>query len=764
LEFALQMKEGLPINGSQSQHHLYTMVCAPVQGSKQKGAKVTVTGSEEINSLRIKKDAISRASVSVEYADTEALESFLFVKMQAFSSARYQATSATTFFRRCEMHNFRLFWNHPNSLNHSILLDDKHLALECVRKLREYACSSGSSTALIIVGDAGSGKSALLAAAHLQILQKMRDKESISCLYRCDGESQCRTPVGVAAARHIKAVMQRHPCNPVSWSSHMSGSIIQNEMSQTSMFDENLEYHELHAMFRAASGAGIHVVVMLDDAHRISNVSADKMQPNAVANKFTDHASSLESSVAIVPEILNAKIRMMLACRAGPVLTALTERRLGVKIVNAPKLSNESGLDVVKMFTSLRRLGSADEVSQKLLKREASKNPKFLQLCFEELHRLGCLDERSSLDAGRNVISSDSIYTVVASILGSVEALFTCVQDTPVQFEASKIKAPSASGDRDSGIERSDLAVGVVGTLLRFIVCSRFGLSEYELHKLSHVPQSIVVSVMTHLRHLIPRTGCMSWLLGDTVQRAIVDRFKMHENVAAALHLHMANFFENRPVGISSARVAEELPHHIVKLRDAPRLLKILADSRIFLILNRNFPKSELQTLWTEAFLIVNALGPSKEWTTLLDRLVQQITDQISNPAILNSLDAAELAFGMSKLLFLNSEFQRCISICSYSLSESGISTSSVDGMFARGKLLLCRASANFAINEIDAAANDSSDATTILLDGNQKTLSRDICVDICAAVSVASISFARLHQVKRAEHLLDSVLKHVLR
>ena len=162
--------------------------------------------------------------------------------------------------------------------------------------------------------------------------------------------------------------------------------------------------------------------------------------------------------------------------------------------------------------------------------------------------------------------------------------------------------------------------------------------------------------------------------------------------------------------------------------------------------------------------MIVNALGPSKEWTTLLDRLVQQITDQISNPAILNSLDAAELAFGMSKLLFLNSEFQRCISICSYSLSESGIPTSSVDGMFARGKLLLCRASANFAINEIDAAANDSSDATTILLDGNQKTLSRDICVDICAAVSVASISFARLHQVKRAEHLLDSVLKHVLR
>ena len=59
LEFALQMKEGLPTNGSQSQHQLYTLVCAPVQGSKQKGAKITVTGSEEINSMRVKKDAIS---------------------------------------------------------------------------------------------------------------------------------------------------------------------------------------------------------------------------------------------------------------------------------------------------------------------------------------------------------------------------------------------------------------------------------------------------------------------------------------------------------------------------------------------------------------------------------------------------------------------------------------------------------------------------------------------------------------------------------
>jgi hypothetical protein len=269
---------------------------------------------------------------------------------------------------------------------------------------------------------------------------------------------------------------------------------------------------------------------------------------------------------------------------------------------------------------------------------------------------------------------------------------------------------------------------------------------------------------MTHLRHLIPRTGCMSWLLGDTVQRAIVDRFKMHENVAAALHLHMANFYEKRPVGISCARVAEELPHHIVKLKDAPRLLKELADSRVFFVLNRNFPKSELQMLWTEAYLIVNALGPSKEWISLLDRLVLQITDQVSNPAILQSLDAAELAFGISELLFQNSEFQRCISVSSYSLSESGIPTSTVDGMFARGKLFLARASANYAMNEIDAAANDACDATTLLLDGNLKTLNRDICVDMCAAVSIASITLGSLQQVKRAEHLLDSVFKHVIR
>jgi hypothetical protein len=763
LEFALQMKEGLSMNGSQSQHHLYALACFPVQGSKQKGTKLAVTGSEEINSLRIKKDASSRASVTVEYADTEALESVLFVKVQAFASARHQTSSASAFLRRCEMHNFRMFWNHPNSLNHSILLSEKHEAIECVRKLREYACSSGSSTALLIVGDAGSGKSALLAAAHLQILQKLSSKEHISCSYRCDGEPEGRTSISVTAARHVKSVMQRHPSNPISWCSHMSGNVIGNEISSISMPDETLEYHELHAMFRAASGAGIQVVVMLDDAHRLSNVASDKMRPNAVANKFTDHASSLESSVAIVPELLPSGIRMMLACRAGPVLTMLTERRLGVKIVNAPKLNNESGLDIAKMFTSLRRLNSADDASEKLLKREASKNPKFLQLCFEELHRLGCLDDRSSLDAGRNIISSDSLYTVVASILGSVEALFTSVQDTPIHFDASKTKSVSASAaDSEAGVERSDLSVGVVGTLLRFIVCSRFGLSEYELHKLSQVPLTVVTSVMTHLRHLIPRTGSMSWVLSDIVKRAIVDRFKMHENVAAALHLHMANFFDSRPVGISRGRIAEELPHHVVKLKDAPRLLKILADSRVFFVLHRNFPKSELQMLWTEAYLIVNALGPSKEWVSLMDGLVKQITDQVSNPAILESLDAAELAFGVSELFFRNSEFQRCISVSSYSLSESGISTSSVDGMFARGKLLLARASANLAINEIDAAANDACDATTILLEGNQKALRRDICVDICAAVSIASIALGSLKQVKRGEHLLQSVFTHV--
>jgi hypothetical protein len=351
----------------------------------------------------------------------------------------------------------------------------------------------------------------------------------------------------------------------------------------------------------------------------------------------------------------------------------------------------------------------------------------------------------------------------VASILGSVEALFTSVQDLPIQFEASNMKLPLASsGDVGSGMMRSDLSVGVVGTLLRFIACSRFGLSEYELHKLSELPQTIVVSVLTHLQHLIPRTGCMSWLLGDSVQRAIVDRFKLHENVASALHLHMANFFEKGSVGISSARVAEELPHHILKLKDAPRLLRILADCRVFFVIHRNFPKSELQMLWTEAYLIVNANGPSKEWISLLDGLVQKIMDQVSNPAILQSLDAAELAFGMSDILFRNSEFQRCISISSFSLNESGISTASIDGMFARGKLLLARASANFAIHEIDAAANDACDATVILLDGNHKSLRRDICVDICAAVSIASSALGSLRQFKRAEHLLESVFKHV--
>jgi hypothetical protein len=82
--------------------------------------------------------------------------------------------------------------------------------------------------------------------------------------------------------------------------------------------------------------------------------------------------------------------------------------------------------------------------------------------------------------------------------------------------------------------------------------------------------------------------------------------------------------------------------------------------------------------------------------------------------------------------------------------------------MFARGKLLLARASANLAINEIDAAANDACDATTILLEGNQKALRRDICVDICAAVSIASIALGSLKQVKRGEHLLQSVFTHV--
>jgi hypothetical protein len=166
--------------------------------------------------------------------------------------------------------------------------------------------------------------------------------------------------------------------------------------------------------------------------------------------------------------------------------------------------------------------------------------------------------------------------------------------------------------------------------------------------------------------------------------------------------------------------------------------------------------------LWTEAYLIVNANGPSKEWISLLDGLVQKIMDQVSNPAILQSLDAAELAFGMSDILFRNSEFQRCISISSFSLNESGISTASIDGMFARGKLLLARASANFAIHEIDAAANDACDATVILLDGNHKSLRRDICVDICAAVSIASSALGSLRQFKRAEHLLESVFKHV--
>ncbi len=100
-----------------------------------------------------------------------------------------------------------------------------------------------------------------------------------------------------------------------------------------------------------------------------------------------------------------------------------------------------------------------------------------------------------------------------------------------------------------------------------------------------------------------------------------------------------------------------------MKLKDAPRLLKVLSDIRVFFVLNRNFPKSELQMLWTEAYLIVNELAPSKEWMSLMDRLVLKITDQVSNPAILQSLDAAELAFGVSELLFQNSEFQRCISV-----------------------------------------------------------------------------------------------------
>jgi hypothetical protein len=427
---------------------------------------------------------------------------------------------------------------------------------------------SGNSPPLVILGDSGSGKSALLANWVKYYGKKVSrfspDKEK----NYLGNESDLLASGGNSNSTHLVIF---HFIGATSTSTDWAAMVrrIMGEFKRN--FDIRQEIPDKREELRTAFvnwlslvGAKNRVILIID-----------------ALNQLEDKEGA--QNLVWLPPVIPPNIRLIFSTLPGKSYGVL--QKLGWPTLTVKPLNPEESRRLITNYLAIYRKTLASPHIDRILSAPQTANPLYLQTLLEELRLYGdhyTLSQR--VDYYLDALTIDGIYK---KILERYEHDFRCDENPNLVQDAFSYLWAARNGLSEP--ELLDLLRSGGNPLPRFYWSPLFLAAE---------------------KSLLNRNGLLGFF-HDDFRKAVHDRYLMAEEKETDIHLRLAEYFRSREI---DKRKVEELPWHYARMGLWQKLFSLFSDPSFFIEAWKN-NKYDVKKYWTDietysSYRVIDAYQP----------------------------------------------------------------------------------------------------------------------------------------------------------
>jgi hypothetical protein len=397
--------------------------------------------------------------------------------------------------------------------------------------LLTHACGEGEGGHLLVVGEPGSGKSALLG----KLLREWDTATGTSP----NAEELLVIPHFIGVNSTDLREMLWRLCSELVAGAGLPDPVPTNVKDLQKAFPEILE----------KAAAAKHILVVLDALNQLDSAHGAR-------------------SMAWLPDRPPERVRFVLSTIPGPVLEALRRRQPPPREIPLPALPDADSNEIVDRFLKRYRKTLDSDQRNALLGKEDTGNPLYLLTALEELRTLGIYEEIT----GR-----------IEEMPGNVKALFSWILG----------RLEMDPGFRDP--EGRSVGEALVERFCSYLCLGRRGMAQSELtdllsRKEGNEGQDLgskgnVAALQALLRpYLMMQGGLLDFFHGQ-LREAAEERYLGEDRKREAYHEDIARLFTSKldPEGDGSflgdsVRGLSELPYHLTEARNWDALQSVLTD------------------------------------------------------------------------------------------------------------------------------------------------------------------------------------------
>jgi len=392
-------------------------------------------------------------------------------------------------------------------------------------ELDEHALGDEPPATLVVVGEPGSGKTAMLA-------KFVQDHQAVH-----PGHLVIPHFVGASAASTNVRQLVRRLWHELVQGAGLAGGEID------AIPDDWDKLREGFPDVLARAAAARHVVFVID--------ALNQLDPAHQAH-----------AMRWLPEELPPGARAILSVLPGPVLEALEARRVKPRFVPIARLTPDDAMAIMEGFLDrYRKTLDADQRAALLAKKDAG-NALYLLTALEELRTLGTYEE---------------ITERIRELPEETVPLFVWI--------LQRLERDDGFRDEDGDL----IGSRVVRNYCSYLAVGRSGMSESELAELvaGTDPLGNVAALTRLLRPYLMYSGDLLKFFHGQTDEAVRSVYLDEEEERLAAHRAVAEFFRRKadPAGeltwtgaADSPRSVGELPHHLTEARMWDELFAVLTD------------------------------------------------------------------------------------------------------------------------------------------------------------------------------------------
>jgi len=404
-------------------------------------------------------------------------------------------------------------------------------------RLNNHIASEGPP--LVLIGESGSGKSALL-ANWAQEYRESHPEAFLICHYI--GSTPDSADYVQLLRRIMEEIQQRY--EPETKKEEDLSRITGEESTIPTAPQKVVEAFPLWLAKAAAKGK---FILVLDALNQLED---------------RDNAPDL----GWLPWSFSPNVRLIVSTLPGRSLEALKKRNWP-EINIRPMEKDEQRKYIIEYLRQYRKELSTHQI-EKIIKEEQASNPLYLRTLLEELRVFGIFEELENKI--EHYLQARTIARLFALVLERLE--------------------------KDYERERK----GLVKEVTTLIWASRRGLSETELFEVlgskeTPMPRALFSPLYLALEEsLVSRAGLLTFF-HDFLKKAVESRYLYDPERIQKTHLTIADYFDQRVI---DERKVDELPWQLCRAENWPRLRNCVTDMDMFLKLRTETKQYELTGYW----------------------------------------------------------------------------------------------------------------------------------------------------------------------